>query len=204
VNRVPLIALRARWPVAIALAMHGAVAEAHLTSSGMGPVYDGALHFLRSPEDLVPVLALALLAGLRGAAHSRQAVFTLPAAWLIGSLAALSSAGVSTGMLGAALWFLVMGLLVVADARLSIAAMTVLAALLGIVHGYLNGTGLGLSASSVGATVGLAAAVFVLVALVSAFVVTLRAHWARVAVRVGGSWIAASGLLMLGWSLRGP
>ena len=31
----------------------------------------------------------------------------------------------------------------------------------------------------------------------------LQAHWALIAVRVGGSWIAASGLLMLGWSMRG-
>jgi len=45
--------------------------------------------------------------------------------------------------------------------------------------------------------------VFVLVALASAFVVSLRAAWARMAVRVAGSWVAAIGLLMLGWSLRG-
>ena len=37
----------------------------------------------------------------------------------------------------------------------------------------------------------------------TAFVVQLRAHWARIAVRVAGSWIAASGLLMLGWSFHG-
>jgi len=47
------------------------------------------------------------------------------------------------------------------------------------------------------------AAVFALVVLVAALVVQIRAHWARIAVRVGGSWIAASGLLMLGWSIRG-
>jgi hypothetical protein len=45
--------------------------------------------------------------------------------------------------------------------------------------------------------------VFVLIVLATAFVVQLRAYWARIAVRVAGSWIAASGLLMLGWSLRG-
>ena len=43
-------------------------ADAHLNSTGMGPFYDGLMHFLMSPEDIVPVLALALLAGLRGAA----------------------------------------------------------------------------------------------------------------------------------------
>jgi len=36
-----------------------------INSTGMGPIYDGLLHFLMSPEDLIPALALALLAGLR-------------------------------------------------------------------------------------------------------------------------------------------
>jgi len=52
------------------------------------------------------------------------------------------------------------------------------------------------------ALLGLVFAVFVLVALAAAFVVRLRGEWARIAVRVAGSWIAASGLLMLGWAVR--
>ena len=43
---------------------------------------------------------------------------------------------------------------------------------------------------------------FVVVALAAALVVALRAPWARIAVRVAGSWIAAIGLLLLGWSFR--
>ena len=53
-------------------------AEAHLNSTGMGPIYDGLMHFLMSPEDLVPVLALALLSGLRGATYGRRTLFVLP------------------------------------------------------------------------------------------------------------------------------
>ena len=48
---------------------------------------------------------------------------------------------------------------------------------------------------------GLIFSVFVLLALAAAFVVQLQAAWARIAVRVAGSWIFASGLLMLGWGL---
>jgi len=33
-------------------------------------------------------------------------------------------------------------------------------------------------------------------------VVSLRRPWTRIAVRVTGSWLAAVGLLMLGWGLR--
>jgi len=51
---------------------------------------------------------------------------------------------------------------------------------------------------------GIMAALFVLVTLASAFVVSLERPWARIAVRVAGSWIAASGLLLLGWAFRGP
>ena len=81
--------------------------------------------------------------------------------------------------------------------------MTVLGALVGLVHGYLNGSGMGLSAAAFVAPLGLSTAVFILVAVVTALVVPLSAYWARVAVRVAGSWIAASGLLMIGWSVRG-
>src|SRR5215467_5523690 len=64
----------------VALALCPARADAHLNSTGMGPVYDGMLHFVLSPEDLIPVLALALLAGLRGAPYGRRALFALPIA----------------------------------------------------------------------------------------------------------------------------
>lgn len=193
----------ARTAAMLTVGLACAPAEAHLNATGMGPAYDGLLHFLTSPEDLVPALALALLAGLRGAAYGRRAMFTLPAAWLLGSLLGSSVAAASTGMLGASFWFLLLGGLVVADAKLSLRAMTALAALLGLVHGYLNGTGMGLSLFALVAALGVAAAVFAVVVLVAALVVQLRAQWARVAVRVAGSWIAASGLLMLGWTLRG-
>ena len=200
---VSTLRIHARAAAALAVALGCGPADAHLNSTGMGPLYDGLMHFLTSPEDLVPALALALLAGLRGAPYGRRVMFTLPAAWLLGSLAGLPAATVSAGMLGASFWFLALGGLVVADARLSLRTMTALSALLGLVHGYVNGAGMGLSASAVVAAIGLASAVFVLVVLVAALVVRVRTHWARIAVRVAGSWIAASGLLMLGWSVRG-
>jgi len=102
----------------------------------------------------------------------------------------------------AAAWFLLLGGLLAADAKVSMRLTTALAALLGVYHGYLNGTGMGQFDTAAVALLGLGFAVFVLIALAAAFVVQLRAHWARIAVRVAGSWIAASGLLMLGWAVR--
>ena len=62
----------------------GGAAQAHLVTTGLGPVYDGAAHFVLSPEDLVPLLALALLAGLRGPAAGRAALFAVTVFWLVG------------------------------------------------------------------------------------------------------------------------
>jgi hydrogenase/urease accessory protein HupE len=78
----------------------------------------------------------------------------------------------------------------------------VLATLLGSFHGYLNGAGINRFDDGTYALLGLALVVFVIVALFASLVVPLRQQWARVAVRVAGSWIAASGLLMFGWAVH--
>ena len=186
-----------------AIALMGASAEAHLSSSGMGPIYDGLMHFLMSPEDLVPALALGLFAGLRGPAHSRRVLFVLPSMWLLGSLVGLHTAAISGSAIVSAIWFLLIGGLVVADAKLSIGLTTALAGAGGLYHGYLNGTGMGASVTAAVTVFGLVSSVFVLVALAAAFAVQLQQHWARIAIRVVGSWVAASGMLLLGWIIRG-
>jgi hydrogenase/urease accessory protein HupE len=176
--------------------------EAHLNSTGMGPLYDGLMHFLTSPEDLVPVIALALLAGLRGAPYGRRTLFTVPSAWLMGSLIGLTRRPAGPEPYVAAAWFLLLGVLLAFDANLSLRLVTALSALVGFYHGYLNGADLGQTDSATLILFGVVFAIFILVALAAAFVVRLRAHWARIAVRVAGSWIAACGLLMLGWATR--
>jgi hydrogenase/urease accessory protein HupE len=188
--------------IALAAAMSPAPALAHLNSTGLGPVYDGTMHFLTSPEDLLPALALALFAGLRGTRHGREALFVLPGAWLLGGLLGLTASAASGSAVLSSLWLLLLGGLLAADAKLSPRATIALAAIVGLYHGYLNGSGMGQPGSPVSALLGLASAVFVLVALAAAFVARLRAEWTRIAVRVAGSWIAASGLLLLGWAAR--
>jgi hydrogenase/urease accessory protein HupE len=177
-------------------------ASAHLASTGMGPLYDGFQHFLLSPEDIVPVVALAMFAGLRGPAHARAMFALLPASWFAGCLL-----GTLTGMTPPswplpAISFLVLGGLVATDAQLSIRVIASLAVALGLTHGAMNGAGMRWSLPLLGAYAGLAAAVLVTATLISAFVLRLQRPWMRIVVRVAGSWIVASGLLLLGWSLR--
>jgi len=176
-------------------------AEAHLPSIGLGPVYDGIFHLLLSPEDLIPVIAFALLAGQRGAGASRRILWILPLAWLAGGLTGMF-VGTPRGPALTCFSFLLLGALIAANAKLSLPLTTALAAILGLFHGYLNGSGINRFDDGAYTLMGLALAVFVTVALFTSFVVPLRRQWAFIAVRVAGSWIAASGLLMLGWALR--
>ena len=178
-------------------------AEAHLVTTGLGPIYDGISHVLMSPDDLVPILAMAFLAGLNGPAAGRRTLFALTGAWCAGGVAGFYSGQPLVPGAAAALSFLVLGGLTAADWRLSPTLTTALAVAVGVLHGSLNGAGIAESQRELLGLVGIASVVFVLVALASAFVVSLRAAWTRIAVRVAGSWVAAIGLLMLGWSLRG-
>lgn len=189
--------------VAAASVAHATPAQAHLVTTGLGPVYDGIGHVFASPDDLVPVIVMALLAGLNGPSRARRALFVLPMTWLLGGIAGYVAGGppVPGGL--TAVSFLVLGVLTAADRRLAPPIVTLLAAAVGLFHGWLNGGGIAESGRELLGIVGIVAAVFVLVALIAAFVVSLRVGWVRVVVRVAGSWAAASGLLMLGWSLRG-
>ena len=55
-------------------------ASAHLVNSGLGPFYDGVAHLFVTPEDVLAVVALSLLAGLGGKPCGRAVLFVLPAA----------------------------------------------------------------------------------------------------------------------------
>jgi hydrogenase/urease accessory protein HupE len=177
-------------------------AEAHLVTTGLGPVYDGIGHLLVTPEDLLPVLALALCAGLRGPAAGRRVLGVLPGAWLVGGCVGLLAHGLPEFPLPV-LSLLILGTLVAADVRVSLPAVTVLAVGLGLGHGVRNGVAMQQAGTGVLGLLGMLAALVVLVALVAAGVVSLQQQWTRMAVRVAGSWMAAIGLLMLGWALRG-
>ena len=78
-----------------------------------------------------------------------------------------------------------------------------MAAALGALHGYDNGHDLAATAGALMAIAGIACSLFAIVSLLAGQVAVLQAQWARLAVRVSGSWIAAIGLLMFGWSMRG-
>ncbi len=176
---------------------------AHLMNTGLGPFYDGLAHLFTTPEDLLPVLALSLLSGLRGPQGGRTALFALPPAWLVGIVAGRFFHPHWVWPVFAAVLTIVLGALAAADRPLSSTAVAILAMALGLWNGAWNGIELGRAHAAVlGNALGIACAVFVVVAILTALVATLKSPPARIAVRVAGSWIAAAALFMLGWSLR--
>jgi urease accessory protein len=177
-------------------------AHAHLMTTGFGPFYDGLTHLLVSPEYLLPMIALALLAGLHGPRFGRAVLFALPAAWLAGSVLGLLVAPRAPMPLATAIVTIGVGAMVAAGRRLPLALVGGFAVAVGVLAGALNGIELATAHSSPLAAAGAAASLFVVVSLVTGQVASVRAAWARIAVQVAGSWIAAIGLFMLGWAVR--
>lgn len=185
-----------------ALAFAAPPASAHLVQTGFGTFYDGIAHLVLTPADVLVVLALALFAGLRGRPESRSVALVLPLAWFAGGLLGRAYPGIGELPWATTATVLAGGLLVATNARLPRWAVELLAGLVGLLHGSVNGATMAPGGVDVFALVGLALAVFTLACLVPAVVVGLRAEWTRIAVRVAGSWIAAVGLLLLGWLAR--
>jgi urease accessory protein len=177
-------------------------ASAHLVNSGVGPFYDGVAHLLVTPEDVLVVVAMALLAGLGGKQCGASVLLLLPFAWLAGAVAGqMTQLAAGLPALSAVL-LIALGGLVASGLRLPRGLVAGFALTVGLVHGFFNGAALAGSNSGTLAVVGIVCAVFVVVALVAGQVVSLRKEWARITVRVAGSWIGGIGLLMLGWAAR--
>ncbi len=90
-------------------------AEAHMITTGLGPLHDGVAHFASTPKDSLTVVGLEVLGGLRGPAHGRWALVALTAFWFLGGAAGLLIAR-PTGTFNAPLSLLLVGCLVAAVA----------------------------------------------------------------------------------------
>jgi hydrogenase/urease accessory protein HupE len=186
--------------VAISLMFAPGAAEAHLVETGLGPVYDGVAHFALSPEYCVPIVGAALYAGLRGKVQARSAIVLLPLSWLIGSLLG--------GLRGAPeliappwLVLMLVGGFIAAEIPLSVRASGFFMAAIGLTLGFSSGMAMAQYGQLIRPAFGSAVVIFVVTTLAAA-AANATFGWTRIAVRVVGSWIAASGLLHLGWILH--
>lgn len=185
------------------LTMLPSAVQAHLVNSGLGPFYDGSLHLLLSPGDLLGLVAIALLAGLHGPKTGRLVTITLPACWLIAGLVGLQLPAMLDLPWLTMLAFAIVGLLVAADVRLPTAAVVILAGLYGLLQGLQNGSALAAIGADLTALFGIVMTSLVIALLIAAAVVVLHGPWTRILIRVAGSWLVAVGVMMLAWLYSG-
>jgi hydrogenase/urease accessory protein HupE len=177
-------------------------ADAHLVSTGAGPFYDGTAHFFLTYEEILPVIALALLAGLRGARYGRWFIAVLPIAWIIGAVCGLFFPKlVLPPALNMVFLLLVPGVLLALDWNLSFKGVLAISALFGFFLGFSNGIAFSQDSGIVGIAGSMVAALIISI-LCSSLAVAFSRGWTRIAIRVAGSWLAALGLLALGWSFK--
>jgi urease accessory protein len=172
-----------------------------MVDNRFGDFYGGVLHPLTALEHALPILALGLLAGQQGERAARWLAAMFPLALLIG--AGLAAVSLPSVRLLNALSFVVLGLLVAAGWRLPLMLLIALGAVFGLSHGYDNGRAMAPETAIHLFILGVAAAGGLVMALVSAATIDLAARaWARVAVRIVGSWIAAIGIMTIGLAWR--
>jgi hydrogenase/urease accessory protein HupE len=122
---------------------------------------------------------------------------TLPVCWLIAGLIGMQLPGMFDLPWLTMLAFAVFGLLVAIDVRLPPATVAILAALYGLLQGLQNGSALASIGADLTALFGIVMTSLVLALLIAAAVVVLHAPWARILIRVAGSWLVAVGVMML-------
>lgn len=195
------------WALLLGEIMSPLTVSAHLVSTGFGPVYDGIGHFIYSLEELLPLVLLALLAGLNGKAAARSAVFIVPLAWFAGGIAGLllgDRLAMPSSDWPLAMAILVLGVAVAIDRALPLPVLRFVLALVGAGAGFMSGAGLSRLPDAHLILAGSLLAQCVALTWISAAVVFASQHAGglRIAVRVVGSWIAATGMLLIGWQFR--
>lgn len=178
-------------------------AWAHLVSTRFGELYDGLMHPLTTLQHVVPWLGLGLLGGLLDNNTSKWVLPSFPLSVGIGALLGgiLPETTIVTWL--NVFSFILLGLLVALALRLGRPAFIGLAILVGLSHGYANGTSELSGNPLLLYVIGVTLAAYVMLAITTslAFALSHRAAWGNVAVRAAGSWIVAVGLVFGGYTL---
>ncbi|MGH9369608.1 MAG: hypothetical protein ACRD3M_18295, partial [Thermoanaerobaculia bacterium] len=114
----------------------------------------------------------------------------------------LALRGGAAPALGTTLLLLATGVLLAWDREIPPAGVAAAAALVGLWAGLWNGRAMAEAGAGAPGTIGAAASALLIATLAAALAASLRTGWTRIAIRVAGSWIAALGILALGWNLR--
>jgi urease accessory protein len=196
------------WIAAAMLLAQAEAADAHIIASRLGDFYAGALHPLTDLQDLILWAAMGVLAGSLGAAKGRWLVLVFPLGLLAGLVLGRVFGVVSAGPAADAGMILVLGLLLAAAARVPTALLCAIAFGLALLRGAANAGDLGPETDRLLFATGLACAGYAAITLTMALTLTFRrpdagpaVAWRGIAIRAVGGWIAAIGLMMMGFAL---
>ena len=197
-------------PAAALWSALGCLPLAHLVPTGLGPWGDGMARLVLQPLDLLLLVALVLLAVQSGRPWSDRLALVLPLSWLVGGLAGLG-VGVElplalpcTAIVTAVGVLVTLGPVLRLDERLGERLLLGGSAALPLLFGLVAGSSLAGHGGALPALLGEAVAIAVVTALLLMALAPPHPRWLALGLRVVGSWIAASSLLMLGWLSRHP
>jgi urease accessory protein len=192
---------------AVLLAQAGP-AEAHIVALRLGDFYAGALHPLTDLQDIILWGAMGVLGGMLGAARGRWLVLVFPLGLLAGLALAQSFEITLTGSTVDAAMVLVLGLLMATAVRIPMAVLCALAFALAVIRGAANATDLGPETDRLLFAAGLACSGYAVITLVMALALAFRGadtsapiSWRKITLQALGGWIAAIGLMMVGYGL---
>jgi hydrogenase/urease accessory protein HupE len=182
-------------------------AHAHLVNTRLGDFYGGMLHPLTGVEDILPWLALAMLAGLQGPARARWLLLVFPAGLVAGGLLSLVLPGLTVAPSFGIALVAMMGISVAAALVLPLSGLVALGALVALTTGYQNGRAMTELTDHLLFIGGVATIGYMFITLaISGMTVFLQGGggWRQIAARAGGSWVAAIGIMVLGLQLFRP
>jgi urease accessory protein len=198
----------ARASIAIATLVASAqAADAHIVASRLGDFYTGALHPLTDLQDLILWVAMGVLAGSLGASKGRWLVLAFPLGLLAGLVLGRTTGFVSAGPAADAGMILVLGLLLAAAPRIPTAPLCAIAFGLAVMRGAANAGDVGSDTNRLLFAAGLACMGYAAITLTMAVTLAFRrpdagasTAWRGIAIRAFGGWIAAIGLMMVGFA----
>jgi hydrogenase/urease accessory protein HupE len=180
-------------------------ADAHIVAARLGDFYTGALHPLTDLQDLMLWTALGILAGSLRAPGRKWLVLLFPLGLLGGLVLNRTLGMVSPGPAADAGAILVVGLLLVAGARIPTSLLCSIAFGLALMRGVANAGDLKPETNQLLYATGLVGAGYVAITLIMAATLAFRGvdgetvtAWRAIAIRAAGGWIAAIGIMMAG------
>lgn len=187
--------LQRAWPALLLLAPCSALA--HSPIKELGSFLNGILHPLLVPSHLLLLLALGLLIGRHDPARHQAAVL----AFLLATVAGLAASQLAPVMVVPAVLLgmsMLLGLLLVTELAVSPILIGLAAAATGALLGMDSDPEVYSGKALTGALFGSGIGIYLLMLYPMGLADSLRhKHWQRIGIRVAGSWITASAVLVL-------